>query len=142
MSIFNILAEAAVSGNSTRTRTNWYNVSVEEARGSVVVKDKAKKPAEDGSKLLGLQIGRMAMPLDVVKAGATHIKATAEQVEEFTAALLQLVEEGHFDAIIADLQVKGLESAEKAAAKAAEAKAAGKSVTEDQEGLDLAELEV
>lgn len=134
------LAAAAVSGGS-RANVQWYTQPVEEARSSVVVKDKRKKPAEDGSQLLGLQIGRQALPLDVVKPGATHIESPAENIESFSEALLSLVTEGKLDEAIAEAQTAAKEAAEKAAeAKAAAAKE-GKTVSEEQEGLDLGELD-
>ena len=138
--ILALLAEAAVN-NGSRSNVQWYTQSVEEARSAVVVKDKQKKPAEDGSELLGLQIGRQALPLDVIKAGATHLKASKEQVAVFSEALLGLVAEGKLDAAIADAQVAAKEAAEKAAEAKATAAAEGKTVSEEQEGLDLSELD-
>lgn len=100
------LAAFAVNNNNSVNKSSLYNLSVEEARTHVVVKDGNKKAKEDGSQALTLNFGKVTLPLDVVAPKATRINATKEQVEQFTKVLLDAIAAGTFDAEIAQAQFK------------------------------------
>lgn len=131
---FSALAEAAVSNNFSRSssRTPMYQLSIEEAREAVKIKDGNKKANEDGSQALTLTLGKHTLGLDVIKPKATRINATADQVEAFTEQLRAAINEGAFDDEIVAAQSK----AEASAAKAAANVEAGVP-TEAAEGVDL-----
>ena len=133
------LLAAAATGTATRSGAPaFHSVSVEEARGSVKVKDGNRKPAEDGSQKLTVILGKHTLPLDCIKAGTTRVAVTAEQVEGYTEALLGAVADGLFDEAIAAAQVLAKAQAEKAAANPRTRTA--KVAVEETEGLDLNEL--
>ena len=133
---------AAATGTQARTNTvTFYNVSVEEARASVKVKDGNRKPAEDGSQKLTVILGKHTLPLDCIKAGTTRVAVTAEQVEGYTEALLNAVNEGLFDESIVKAQELAKVAAEKAAANPRTRTAKPVVAPEDTDGLDLDDLE-
>ena len=109
------LQDLAAVATGTTTRSGalpFHQVSVEDARASVRVKDGNRKPAEDGTQKLTVVLGKYTLPLDPIKAGATRIFATEEQVEGYTEALLQAVSEGLFDAEITVAQERAKVKAE------------------------------
>lgn len=141
------LTAFAVTNNfsSARGGKGLHELTIEEARAKVVVVDGNKVPAEDGSQALTLKLGKRKVSLDAVKAGATRINATKDQVEGFTATLLAGVAAGAFDAAIAEVQ-KAADPANKVAdGKVATVESADDTgeLAEEQlpEGLDLGELE-
>lgn len=144
---FESLAAFAVTNNfsSARGGKGLHELTIEEARAKVVVVDGNKVPAEDGSQALTLKLGKRKVSLEAVKAGATRINATKDQVEGFTATLLAGVAAGAFDAAIAEVQ-KAADPANKVAdGKVATVESADDTgeLAEEQlpEGLDLGELE-
>lgn len=135
MSIKDTLAQFAVANNNSRpTTTPVYELNIEEARAAVTCVDSAKIKAEDGSQALSLRLSRRKLSLDPVKAGASVINAPAEQVESFTAALLDLVAQGEFDEQI--IETQGLLREAALAPKAPKV-----TETTTPEGLDLSELD-
>lgn len=137
------LAEMAAKATGTATRaasTSFYTVPVEEARASVRVKDGNRKPAEDGSQKLTVIVGKHTLPLDCIKAGTTRIAVSADEVEGYTAALLEAVSTGLFDEAIEKAQVLAKAQAEKVAANPR--KRAVKVAVEETGGLDLDALEL
>jgi hypothetical protein len=97
------LAAFAVNNNNSRPTRNTpiYEMSVEDARELVVIRDGNRVAKEDGSQALTLKLGRYAVAMDAVAPKATRINATAEQVEEFTGILKAAIEAGDFDEAIA-----------------------------------------
>lgn len=132
------LAAAAVSNNYNTSRTPIYELSIEEARAKVKVKDGNKTPNEDGSQALVLGFGRKNLPLDIIAPKATRINATAEQVEEYTSILQGAIDGGDFDEVIAAAQIEYEE-----AAKAPKVAPATEEVVVETAsvGVDLSELE-
>ena len=134
------LAEAAI-GTATRSGApTFYSVSVEEARASVKVKDGNRKPAEDGSKKLTVVLGKHTLPLNCIKEGTTRIGVSEDQVEGYTEALVNAVNDGLFDEAIEKAQVLAKAQAEKVAANPRTRGAKATVEAEDVEGLDLEEL--
>lgn len=133
----NDLAAFAVKNNFNRASggTPIHELSIEEARERVVVRDGNKKAKEDGSQALTLAFGKYALALDVVSPGATRINATKEQVEGFTEALLNAVKDGEFDEEIIAAQAKAKVQAE-TPRKPRAAKAAPVEEKVDLEALD------
>jgi hypothetical protein len=151
MSLANLAAFAVSNNFSTAsTKTRLFELSIEEARGKVVVKDGNRKPNEDGSQALTLNIGKYVLGLDVIAKGATRVNATKDQVADFSAQLLAAVKEGAFDSEIVAAQAKAKATAE-APPKAAKVVVEGeettgedvqsdKPETVDVDGLDLSTL--
>ena len=135
------LAEAATGTASRVAGPTYYSVSVEEARASVKVKDGNRKPNEDGSQKLTVVLGKHTLPLDCIKAGTTRVSVTAEQVEDYTAALVAAVVDGLFDDAIAKAQELGKAAAEKAAANPRTRAPKVAVAVEETAGLDLDELD-
>ena len=136
------LALAATGTTSTRSGAPaFHTVSVEEARTSVKIKDGNRKPAKDGSQMLTVTIGKHTLPLDRIKAGTTRVAVTAEQVEGYTTALQNAVNDGAFDEVIGKAQELAKVQAAKVAANPVKRGAKAVVVAEDTLGLDLDELE-
>lgn len=108
MSLLQNLAQFAVASNFAKPQggPRLFEITVEEARAKVVVRDGNKTPAKDGSQALTLALGKNKLSLEVIAAGATRVNATKEQVEDFTAQLLAAVQAGEFDAAIAAAQAE------------------------------------
>ena len=141
MSIISLVdLQAAACGTKSTSAVAFHSMSVEEARGSVVIKDGNRKPAVDGSQALTVTLGKHTLPLDCIKAGTTRLAVTAEQVEGYTEALNSVVSEGGFDEAIAAAQVLAKAQFEKVVAANAAKKAAGVASPEATEGLDLDSL--
>ena len=120
------LAAFAVANNNTAAagRRPLFDLTIEEARAKVKVRDGNKIAKEDGSVALTLALGKHTLSLDVVAKDATRINATKEKAEEFTSMLKAAVLAGDFDATIIAAQSKSDPVVVKAAAeKKAEAKA-------------------
>ncbi len=102
------LAASAVNNNNAKAagKTPVYAISVEEARGRVVIGDGNRKANEDGSQALTLRLGKITLSLEAIKPNATCVNATAEQVEDFTSVLQAGVDAGTFDDAIAEAQAK------------------------------------
>lgn len=132
------LAQFASANNYNRSTTKIYELSIEEARAKVAVKDGNRNKAEDGSQALILGFGKRNLPLDAIAEGASRINAAADQVEEFTSVLRAAVDAGDFDGAILELQEAYKKDAEAAANKPA--KAASEEVVAAPE-VDLAELD-
>lgn len=132
---------AAATGTKSASAVQFHSMTVEEARGSVVIKDGNRKPAVDGSQALTVTIGKHTLPLNCIKAGTTRIAVTADQVEGYTEALQSVVAEGGFDAEIAEAQVLAKAQYEKTIATNAAKKAAAAANPVATEGLDLDSLE-
>lgn len=130
---------AAVVSTSRTGATPFHAMTVEEARGQVKVKDGNRKPAEDGSQVLTVVIGKHTISSSAISTGATRIGVTADQVEDYTAALQDAINEGLFDEGIAEAQVKAKVQAEKP--RTARTKSAPVVVVEETEGLDIDALE-
>ena len=135
---FSALEAAATSNTFGRssTRVSTYDLPIEEARKVVKVVNGNKGVKEDGSQALTLKFGKKVLPLDVIKKNASRIIATQEQVDTFSAKLLEAVDAGAFDDVIIEAQV-----ASKAAAEAAKVAAATTPVPEalDLDALDAVE---
>lgn len=147
---FSALQAFAVSNNFTQSRGGVpvYELSIEDARAKVVIVDGNKVPAEDGSQALTLKLGKRKVSMEAVKAGATRINATAEQVEAFTATLKAALEAGAFDAAIKETQGSAKQAAEDAKTKGKAVATETGDETEleanaeaDIPGLDLTELD-
>lgn len=137
------LASAAVGTQSRRAaKVSFYSLPVEEARDSVKIKDGNRKPAEDGSQKLTVVIGKHTLPLDFIKAGTSRIAVSADQVEGYTAALQEAINDGSFDEVIAKAQDLARIQAEKAAANPVKRAPKAVEAAEDTAGLDLDSLEV
>lgn len=132
-----LLAAAAVANNFTagNSRTPIYELSIEDARAKVKIKDGNKKPKEDGSQALVLGFGKKNLPLDVIKAGATRVNATADQVEQYTTILQEAIDNGSFDDTIAAAQLAAEEAAN--APKVVEETTEEEVVAEAPVGVDL-----
>ena len=130
------LAQFAVNNNNAKgtTRTPLYQLSIEDARAKVKVKDGNKVAKEDGSQALTLTLGKHTLSLNVIKPKATRINAEEAQVEEFTSALQVAVDAGKFDDAIIAAQAKA-----DPANKPAEAPVETGEETEEEapEGVDL-----
>lgn len=101
------LAQFAVKNNNTNgSRKPIHTLTMDEARAYVTVRDGNKKPNEDGSQALTLGFGKHTLPLDVIAEGTTRVNASAEQVEDFSKALLDAVAAGSFDEAILAAQAK------------------------------------
>lgn len=139
MSLLAQLAASAVANNysANPNRTPIYELSIEDARAKVKVKDGNKKPNEDGSQALVLGFGRKNLPLDIIAPKATRINAAANQVEEYVSILQAAIDGGDFDEVIATAQLEYEE-----AAKAPKVAPATEEVAETTSvGVDLSELE-
>ena len=134
------LAQFAVSNNNSRAaaRTPLHELSIEDARAKVTVKNGNKKDNGDGSQALTLTLGKHRLSLEAVAPGATRINATAEQIDEFSAVLLAAVAAGEFDNTIVEAQAKA-NPANRPVKKVVEA--SGESVETAPEGVDLDALE-
>ena len=145
MSLLATLKLHAASSGATSSNTPVYQLDIDAARKAVKIKDGRKVKAEDGSQDLVLTLGRITLGLDAIAAGTNRIQATAEQVEEFTAALQAELDNGLFDEAIVEAQGKAKEAAERAKEKATKvvtAESEGLTVeTADSEGVDLDSLE-
>ena len=132
------LAQFAAKSNYTQTnnRKRLWDLSIEEARNTVKVRDGNRKPAEDGSQALVLGLGRHNLALDVISEGATRVNASADQVEAFSAALLEAVKAGQFDDEIVKAQAAAKESAEQRAT-GVQTKAEEPAEVDAPDGLDL-----
>lgn len=134
------LAEFAARSNYVQKNTTkrLWELTVEEARAKVTVRDGNRKPSEDGSQALVLGLGRHTLPLDKIAEGSTRVNAPADQVEAFTAALVEAVNAGQFDEEIAAAQAAAKESAEQRAQGAAtKAEEPVEEAAENVDGLDL-----
>lgn len=102
------LAQFAVNNNNAKaaSRTPLYQLTIEEARAKVKIKDGNKKAKEDGSQALTLTLGKHTLSLEAIAPKATRVNATAEQVEEFTSMLQAAVDAGEFDEAIIEAQAK------------------------------------
>lgn len=134
------LAQFAVNNNNAKgtTRTPLYQLSIEDARMKVKIKDGNKIAKEDGSQALTLTLGKHTLSLDVIKPKATRVNATEDQVEEFTSALQAAVDAGEFDEAIIAAQAKA-DPANKPAEAPAETGDEGEE--EAPEGVDLDALD-
>jgi len=143
------LAEFATKATVGSTRVPTFELSIEEARAKVVVKDANKKPAANGSQDLVCTLGQKNLSLDVIAKGATRISATVEQVKPFTELLQAEVAKGTFDEAIIEAQDQLRKSNEERRARAAAAEAAGEATKEAleaeeaavEDGLDLDSIE-
>lgn len=135
------LAQFAVNNNNAKgtTRTPLYQLSIEDARAKVKIKDGNKIAKEDGSQALTLTIGKHTLSLDVIKPKATRVNAAADQVEEFTSALQAAVDAGEFDEAIIAAQAKA-DPANKPAEAPVETGDEGEE-EEAPEGVDLDALD-
>lgn len=131
------LAAFAVANNFARgnSKVPTYELSLEEARKAVRVKDGNKRPKEDGTQALVLVLGKKTLKLDVIAANATRVNATAEQVEQFTAMLEGAVEAGQFDAAILEAQKELKTAKEEREAKPVVA-------VEEAPAVEMAEVQV
>ena len=140
MSITLEMLSAAATGSATRAASRaFHTLTVEEARGSVKIKDGNRKPAEDGSQKLTVIIGKHTLPMDCIKADTSRIAVTADQIEGYTEALQGLIDNGSFDEAIEKAQ--GLAKAQYEKAIANPTKRGAKVVAEDTADLDLDALE-
>ena len=137
------LAQFAAKSNYTQAnnRKRLWDLSIEEARAAVKVRDAGKRDgnrnlAEDGSQALVLGLGRRYLSLDVISKGATRVNASADQVEAFSAVLLAAVEDGAFDDEIVKAQAAAKESAEQRAT-GVQTKAEEPAEVAAPDGLDL-----
>lgn len=124
--------------------TPIYELSIEDARKKVTVRDGNRTPKADGSQALVLGFGRVTLSLDVIAPKATRVNASKEQVEEFTAILLAEVAAGKFDEAIQEAQLGLLETATKADPVDPVAVDGEQPVENPQEavvGLDLSDIE-
>ena len=136
MSITLEMLSAAATGSATRaTSRAFHTLSVEEARGSVKIKDGNRKPAEDGSQKLTVIIGKHTLPMDCIKAGTSRIAVTADQIEGYTDAIQGLIDNGSFDEAIEKAQGLAKAQYEKATSRVSTP------VVEATEGLDLDAIE-
>lgn len=142
------LAAFAVTNNFSQSRGGVpvYELSIEDARAKVFIVDGNKVPAEDGSQALTLKLGKRKVALDAVKANATRINATVDQVPTFTETLKAALAAGAFDAAIRDTQAAAKKAAEEAKTKGAEVPTeTGDEATLEENvdipGLDLDSLE-
>ena len=136
MSITLEMLSAAATGSATRaTSRAFHTLSVEEARGSVKIKDGNRKQAEDGSQKLTVIIGKHTLPMDCIKAGTSRIAVTADQIEGYTDAIQGLVDNGSFDEAIEKAQGLAKAQYEKVTSRAAAP------APEATEGLDLDAIE-
>lgn len=133
--------QAKAIGTQRAGATPYHAKTVEEARSDVKVKDGNRKPAEDGSQALTVVLGKHTLPLDCIKPGTSRVVVTAEEVEAYTAALVEAVNGGMFDEAIEKAQVLGKAQAEKAAANPRNRAPKAVEAVEETEGLDLDELE-
>lgn len=106
MSLANLAQFAAAAATTQNVRIPMEDLSIEEARAVVKVRDGNKKPNEDGSQALVLGFGKLVLSLDVIAAGATRVNANKEQVADFSAQLSAAVNEGAFDTAIVAAQAK------------------------------------
>lgn len=117
MSLSKLAAFAAAPVRSQANRKSLpaiWEQSVEEVRARVLIRNRYKTVAEDGSQNLKLTVGSRVLSLGVIKAGAMFIVAAADQVEEFTTLLQAGIDAGDFDGVIADAQAAAKVTAEKA----------------------------
>lgn len=132
------LAQFASSAGSRSGSTPVYNLSVEEARKLVSVKNASKNPTVGGPQKLSVYLTKTRLSLDAVSPGATVIVAPEDQVEKFTTILEEAVAAGAFDAAIKEGQEKAREAARKSAeSKAASAEVVSDSAPESAEAADL-----
>jgi hypothetical protein len=104
MSLSTLAAAAAANNHAPKNQKPVHELTVEEARSRVLIRDGNRKAADDGSKALVLRLGKVSIALDAIAKGATRVNATAEQVEEYTKILQSAIDAGDFDAAIADAQ--------------------------------------
>lgn len=134
------LAQFAAKSNYTQAnnRKRVWELSIEEARETVKVRDGNRTPAADGSQALVLGLGRHNLGLDVISKGATRVNAAADQVAAFTVALSEAVAAGTFDGEIVKAQAAAKESAEqRATGIETKADVAEVDATVAPDGLDL-----
>lgn len=146
MSLLATLKLHAASSGAASSTTPVYQLGIDAARKAVKIKDGRKVKAEDGSQDLVLTLGRITLGLDAIAAGTNRIQATAEQVEEFTAALQAELDNGLFDEAIVEAQGKAKEAAERAKEKAtkvvtAESEGLTEETVAEEVGVDLDSLE-
>lgn len=146
MSLLATLKLHAASSGATSSNTPVYQLDIDAARKAVKIKDGRKVKAEDGSQDLVLTLGRITLSLDVIATGANRIQATADQVEEFSAALAEELANGTFDEAIVEAQGKAKEAAERAKEKAtkvvtAESEGLTEETAAEEAGVDLDSLE-
>ena len=145
MSLLATLKLHAASSGSVSSTVPVYQLGIDAARKAIKIKDGRKVKAEDGSQDLVLTLGRITLSLDVIATGANRIQATADQVEEFSAALAEELANGTFDEAIVEAQGKAKEAsirAKEKATKVVTAESEGLTVeTADSEGVDLDSLE-
>jgi hypothetical protein len=132
--------QAAATGSKSSAAVSFHSMTVEDARGSVVIKDGNRKPAQDGSQALTVTLGKHTLPLDCIKLGTTRLSVTEAQVEGYSEALQSVVDEGGFDTAIEAAQVLAKAQFERTVATNAAKKAAGVAAPEATEGLDLDSL--
>lgn len=94
-----------------------YEYTVVEARELVKVRDQ-NKVKKDGIVALGLNLGRNLLALDKIKAKATRLVVSDNQVEGITEALIAHVANGVFDEEIAESLAKTKATAAKMEASA------------------------
>lgn len=139
------LAAFAVSNNNTRGAgaTPIHQLSVEDARGRLIIRDGNKEPKE-GVQALVIGCGRRVLTLDVIKKNSTRLNVPNDQVEAVTAQLQTAIDAGSFDEAIGVALAALKATAEKtpvAKPSVAEQEAASEEVEdtseEDVDGLDL-----
>lgn len=137
-----MLAASAVSNVSRGASKAVHTLTVVEARAAAIIKDGNKKPAEDGSKKLTVVLGKHTLPMDCIRVGTSRLAVTADQVEAYTEALQNLINEGKFDEAIEKAQAQSLATFEKIRAKNAAPKVAVAETADlDLDALDDAEEE-
>ena len=146
MSLLKTLALHAASSGSVSSTTPVYQLDIDAARRAVKIKDGRKVKSEDGSQDIVLTLGRITLGLDAIVAGTNRIQATAEQVEEFSAALAEELANGTFDEAIVEAQGKAKEAAVRAKEKAtkvvtAESEGLTEETAAEEAGVDLDSLE-
>lgn len=135
------LAQFAATSQQNRNTVAVQDLSVEDARSRVVIKDGFRVKPEDGSQALTLTLGKVVVSLNAVEPNATRLIVPKASVEEVTVVLQAAIEDGTFDDAIVEAQAASKEAAEKRAATQAAAKVEGEEVVaEAPEGVDIDEL--
>jgi hypothetical protein len=143
MSLANLSAFAVANNNTTARAKQLSELSIEEARAKVKVRDGNRKPSVDGSVALTLVLGKKTLSLDVIAPAATRVNATVDQIQEFTTILQDAIAAGNFDNEIIRIQkesVKVPEVAPVAPSEETSTQAAEPAKTEVPAGVDLNEL--
>lgn len=146
MSLLDTLKLHAASSGASASSVPVYQLDIDAARKAVKIKDGRKVKAEDGSQDLVLTLGRITVGLDAISTGANRIQASKEQVEEFTGALREELNNGTFDEAIVEAQAKAKEASERAKAKStkvltAESEGLTEETVAEDAGVDLDALE-